>query len=500
MQRFKDIGLWYQLSDHLSAYRGSGLEWQPNATLVEHDLAAFHNAAVHHIERFNRYGWNAWAYAERPEAIGLSAFLLCHIARRCVAAEQMLARVGFQHVERAETREGAALDVEGLVAQGQVAANFSKGSSPEQRLRYMANALDHRTLLERAVHSQRAWVAVFEDDLVLTSSPGEAAARIQGAIASLPADADCLHLEYCYDRCEAALFHHSIPWVSTAYEPFCSAAILYSQQGLRKLLDLSPTIYTAHDDVIAQGCREKLLNCFKLRKPVFAQDAFWGSNLSPEIYQPSSSARSAASGLAEAEPKVRSRRHDLRWDVPLCRERHLQVDFNPQLFPYRLVDGERQVRGSRQLDKQVPHPQDEPVALHLKLHVPTHVDAQHGVPVLSVKVRNLVERGMYDLFLFGWSDEREILMQQRTLLVEEGATSIIFDVDILGDMDRGGDQRSTRQDHPDEDGEGGTQVVGAKCECFYEFRGTVVDAFPGLSDDNATLTSAMTSRRINFCP
>ena len=140
------------------------------------------------------------------------------------------------------------------------------------------------------------------------------------------------------------------------------------------------------------------------------------------------------------------------------------------------------------------------MALHLKLHVPTHVDAQHGVPVLSVKVRNLVERGMYDLFLFGWSDEREILMQQRTLLVEEGATSIIFDVDILGDMDRGGDQRSTRQDHPDEDGEGGTQVVGAKCECFYEFRGTVVDAFPGLSDDNATLTSAMTSRRINFCP
>ena len=90
----------------------------------------------------------------------------------------MLRMVSFQHVERSEKRESASIDVEGLVAQGQVADNFSKGSSPEQRLKYMANSLDHRTLLERVVHAQRAWVAVFEDDLILTSGPAHKHIRL----------------------------------------------------------------------------------------------------------------------------------------------------------------------------------------------------------------------------------------------------------------------------------------------------------------------------------
>jgi hypothetical protein len=112
----------------------------------------------------------------------------------------------------------------------------------------MANALDHRGLLQRALAHLSAqgksssnsnspsraaassWVAVFEDDLLLTTSPATAAARVRGALGELPGDADTLHLEYCFDACDKARFGPQHVFVTTAHRPYCSAAIMYSEQ------------------------------------------------------------------------------------------------------------------------------------------------------------------------------------------------------------------------------------------------------------------------------
>ena len=97
----------------------------------------------------------------------------------------------------------------------------------------------------------------------------------QQALLQLPQHADTLHLEYCNDECSEALYNKECDCVASAYQPSCSAGILYSRQGLKKLLDSLSRIVAPHDEHIADSCRQKRLNCFKLRQPVFAQDVFW---------------------------------------------------------------------------------------------------------------------------------------------------------------------------------------------------------------------------------
>ena len=29
--------------------------------------------------RFNQYGWNSWAYEQRPASLGITAYILCHV-------------------------------------------------------------------------------------------------------------------------------------------------------------------------------------------------------------------------------------------------------------------------------------------------------------------------------------------------------------------------------------------------------------------------------------
>jgi hypothetical protein len=148
----------------------------------------------------------------------------------------MIYAAGFDQVSMAQTHDIEEIDLESWMASGKVSGHFNKGNTMEQRLRYVAAAVDHRNIIEMALRQNYSWVAVFEDDIILTTSPSIASTRILGALASLPREADTLHLEYCYDACKMSLYSENNQWTSTAYEPYCSAAIIYSAQGIRKLL------------------------------------------------------------------------------------------------------------------------------------------------------------------------------------------------------------------------------------------------------------------------
>lgn len=90
--------------------------------------------------------------------------------------------------------------------------------------------------------------------------------------------------------------------VVTAYEPRCTAAILFSAQGLRKALQVLLPLFNAIDNMMANVCERRLMNCYKLRVPTFAQDMYWGS---------------------EWGRKLRTTTHDLDYHNSLCRERNL---------------------------------------------------------------------------------------------------------------------------------------------------------------------------------
>ena len=57
--------------------------------------------------------------------------------------------------------------------------------------------------------------------------------------------------------------------------PLCVAAVLYSREGVEKLIPQLTPVFSTIDDMIA--CSTGKLNCYKMRQPVFAQDLRWGS-------------------------------------------------------------------------------------------------------------------------------------------------------------------------------------------------------------------------------
>ena len=150
-------------------------------------------------------------------------------------------------------------------------------------MRYIAHALDFQDAIGRhatAVDGSpgaSSWIAVFEDDIVLTTSPVQAHKRLVEAVSSLPRNADVLYVEWCFDRCEESRFHTSYPLISLAFEPHCSAGILFSTQGARKLDRLLRPIDSTIDNMFANLCRESAVICYKLRLPILTQDRKWGS-------------------------------------------------------------------------------------------------------------------------------------------------------------------------------------------------------------------------------
>ena len=212
-------------------------QWVTNVTQAQHDAAFFYHEAAANVGRYHRYGWNAFSYEhENPRSLGIKAYLLCHIEQRCASAHRMIYAAGFDQVSMAQTHDIEEINLRAWVTTGKVSGHFNKGNTMEQRLRYVAAAVDHRNIIEMALRQNYSWVAVFEDDIILTTSPSIASTRILGALASLPREADTLHLEYCYDACKMSLYSENNQWASTTYEPYCSAAIVYSAQGIRKLL------------------------------------------------------------------------------------------------------------------------------------------------------------------------------------------------------------------------------------------------------------------------
>ena len=84
-------------------------------------------------------------------------------------------------------------------------------------------------------------------------------------------------MECCFDLCEESRFHTKYPLISLAFEPHCSAGIVFSAQGARKLDRLLRPIDSTIDNMFANLCRESAVVCYKLRLPIFTQDRKWGS-------------------------------------------------------------------------------------------------------------------------------------------------------------------------------------------------------------------------------
>ena len=455
--------------------------WMHNESRSWQDMFDYYREAVANVRRYDSYGFSAWAYQEKPTSLGIQAFVLCHIKTRCASAQRMLHLAGFHSVHVADTRVASDLDLKSLVSAGQLSTHFSKGSTPDQKLKYIANALDHRDLLRAALddsadHRNESWVAIFEDDIILTASPCAAAQRIRGALQELPQEADTLHLEYCNERCTEARYSEHSRWVSSAVMPYCSAGIMYSMQGLRKLLNSLSQIVSAHDDHIAVSCLRKMLHCFKLRLPVFAQDRYWGSNISPHM---------------AIDP---FNRHGLRLNVRLCDREH----------SFSLIEEGLLERSSFRNQppfelhvRQQRHPEGQLAAIVIKTTLFPHT--------LTVKVSWLSANSMYDFSLLVYEEDALMYTHHRVLIAgsaREGAqyevegNHLLFNVSLKRNL-----SDSTPRGH---DGAAsvwkGEVIGGGGATCRYVIHCMLVDTFPGLNlEDYEALVASARASTIHPC-
>ena len=314
-----------------------------------------------------------------------------------------------------------------------------------------------------------------------TATPGAAAQRIRGALQELPQEADTLHVEYCNEKCTEARYGPHSRWVSSAVMPYCSAGIMYSAQGVRKLLTSLSQIVSAHDDHVAASCLRQTLLCFKLRRPVFAQDKYWGSNISPHM---------------AADP---FNRHGLRLNVRLCDQEHSfsfieeeglleRSSFHTQP-PFEL-----NVRQQR-------HPEGLLAAIAIKTTL--------FPPTVTVTVSGLSARSMYDLSLSVYEEDALMYTHHRVLVAgaaRAGTTPdalqghrLVFNVSLprhaAGPTPRGREGAESSawmsqwKGEGTSEGMGGGGAGGHRAEdaerkaCRYEIHCMLVDTFPGLNLD-----------------
>ena len=261
-------------------------EWHVDRITSYREARASNLETVKTLELLNRRGWDVIPEPTHNTSLGIPALVLNHWPDdRRASTEKMLRAVGFDHVEFPATIAIDELDLSELEKLGWVSSEWEHSGQlldHDKKMRYIAHALDYKAavaMTQAPTAPIVPWVAIVEDDLVLTTSPKTAAQRIREAVDQAPEDADAIFLEWCHDDCGKALYHKEKSQISWTFEPHCTAAILYSDKGLGKLLQALSKIEAAIDYMISKLCAVRYLYCFKLRFPAFAQDLKWGSSV-----------------------------------------------------------------------------------------------------------------------------------------------------------------------------------------------------------------------------
>ncbi len=285
---------------------GGNDEWKFNYSAAVEDVCVSYSGTVVALAMLNRYGLDEWARISQNMSddnhtvtdLHLPAVVVNHKQDgRRIFVEGMLRAVGFRDITFQPTYEIATLDLAALENSGRVSAKWDyivketmgwKDVSNVRKMRYVAHALDFQDVMERhavaAADSPGAasWIAVFEDDIVLTTSPVQAHKRLVEAVSSLPRHAHVLYVDWCFDLCGESRLHTQYPLISMASRPHCSAGILFSAQGVRMLKTFLRPIDSTIDDMLASLCHRRALYCYKLRLPIFTHDKKWGSNVDEE--------------------------------------------------------------------------------------------------------------------------------------------------------------------------------------------------------------------------
>jgi hypothetical protein len=117
---------------------------------------------------------------------------------------------------------------------------------------------------------------ILEDDIDTLINYKQIGYILEKSIKELPPDADMLYLEMCYENCG------KIKKISEnlykLHSPACTAAILYTAKGAKKVLKLCSPVFDGIDIMFPILIKQKKINAYGIGSMLFFQDAYFGSN------------------------------------------------------------------------------------------------------------------------------------------------------------------------------------------------------------------------------
>ena len=140
---------------------------------------------------------------------------------------------------------------------------------------YIANALGQLDYINLISKSQHMGI-IMEDDIVPIIHHRKIGALLQKSIEELPPDADMLYLEMCYENCKK--INKVSENLYKLYRPSCTAAILYTVNGAKKILDLCMPVFEGIDIMIPNLIQEQKINAYGVPGMMFAQDEYYGTD------------------------------------------------------------------------------------------------------------------------------------------------------------------------------------------------------------------------------
>jgi len=207
-----------------------------------------------------------------------------HDAERRQNTQRLLQAIGFRNVTFPSTLKWSDINLQQMTEEGLFSRAFVQrmqqrdDTNTAGYARYAANTLS-QILRVRDAAAANEPVIIMEDDLMSAGTLPLVRDRLSSTLGKLPAGADLVFLEYCFESCANLRYHPQFPRLAKAWRPSCSAAILFTVKGAQRVAQHCFPIFDVIDRMYPSLIRKGWLEAYVLSPPAFYQDNYFVSNL-----------------------------------------------------------------------------------------------------------------------------------------------------------------------------------------------------------------------------
>ena len=206
-----------------------------------------------------------------------------HEHKRRESTSRLLREMGFRNVTFPATMKWSEMSVEQMTADGILSTSLFRrmeernDTNREGYIKYAANALSQIRRI-RAAAAANEPVIIMEDDLMAGGASQIVRDHLCRALSDLPATADMVYLEYCFESCIDLMYNPRYPNLAKAVHPACGVAMYFTTKGARRAADLCWPVFDVIDRMYPALIRTEKLEAYLLTPPAFYQNQIFASH------------------------------------------------------------------------------------------------------------------------------------------------------------------------------------------------------------------------------